>query len=293
MGDNKPKKKRFAKFLFVVLAVFVANLLCLGVGFALLAWSDNASGHPAGGLFASLEGCNATGLDIRGMIDTYGDTIGANAPAVPSDTTQDMTSSENIVSHIEDAANDPNIKALFIEIDSGGGMPQAALEIEKALQESGKPSVAWIRGYGDSAAYWIATGASTIVASPESDIGSIGVTLSFLDNAKQNAQAGITFNSLSTGKFKDTGSPDKPLTSDERAYLEKSLDITLQHFIQAVSDNRKIPIEKVRALADGSSMLGEEALENKLIDVLGTKKEAMDALEKLVGEKPKICWPQY
>jgi protease-4 len=227
------------------------------------------------------------------MIDTYGDTIGANAPAVPSDTTQDMTSSENIVSHIEDAANDPNIKALFIEIDSGGGMPQAALEIEKALQESGKPSVAWIRGYGDSAAYWIATGASTIVASPESDIGSIGVTLSFLDNAKQNAQAGITFNSLSTGKFKDTGSPDKPLTSDERAYLEKSLDITLQHFIQAVSDNRKIPIEKVRALADGSSMLGEEALENKLIDVLGTKKEAMDALEKLVGEKPKICWPQY
>ena len=119
------------------------------------------------------------------------------------------------------------------------------------------------------------------------------MTLSYVDNAKEDIEQGLTYNSLSTGEFKDTGNPNKPLTADEKAYLEVSLQQTLQDFIQTVSTNRNLPLAKVTALADGSSMLGEDALKNGLIDELGTNKEVMDKLQQDIKTKPEVCWPQY
>jgi len=122
---------------------------------------------------------------------------------------------------------------------------------------------------GASAAYLAATGAKTIIASPFSDIGSIGVSMSYLDNTAKNVKDGLKYIPLTSAKFKDYGVPDKPLTTDERALIERDLKIYHNQFVKEVAENRNLSIEQVAKLADGSSMPGPLALENKLIDALG------------------------
>lgn len=118
----------------------------------------------------------------------------------------------------------------------------------------------------------------------------IGVTMSYLDNYKKNLKDGLTFNSLSTGKFKDTGNSDKPLTNEERALIMRDLNITNEHFIKSVAVNRKLDIKKVRKLADGSSMPGELALQNGLIDKIGGIYEIKDYLKEKIDEDVVVCW---
>lgn len=237
----------------------------------------------------SFAGCNVVGINVHGCIMTYAPAADEGTSGVPEGCDA-MTVSEDIMDVLDRASKDKKIRIVLLDIDSGGGQPQAAVEIESALKASGIPSVAWIRGYGDSAAYWIASAADTIIASKESDIGSIGVTASYTDNARQNVLEGLTYNSISTGKYKEIGSPDKSLTADERELIEKGNRITLEHFIETIATNRKLSVEKVRALADGSSWLGEEALSLGLIDTLGTYPTVLEHLREVLQDEPVICW---
>ncbi len=142
------------------------------------------------------EGCNVAKIDLKAFMDVEAydeETVG----------------SSDIVWAIEDADYLENIKAIILEVDSLGGYPVAGEEISNALIRAKIPTVTLIRGYGVSAAYWASTGADVIFASALSDIGSIGVTASYLDNVRQNQIDGLNYNELNTGKYKDTLSPDK------------------------------------------------------------------------------------
>src|SRR3989344_3167526 len=223
----------------------------------------------------SKEPCNVIGLEIRGCILTYKPDNYDDALKLSDDGSCDtITSSEEVVNYLRQASKDNKIKAVLLEIDSPGGMPVAAEEIAEGIKTLGKPSVAWIRGTGTSAAYWAASAANTVIASANSDVGSIGVTFSYIDNAQKNAKEGLTYNILSAGKYKDMGSLDKPLTADERSLIERDLNIIRDNFISAVAVNRKLTESKVRTLADGSTMLGVAAKNNGLIDLLGTQETA-------------------
>jgi len=141
-----------------------------------------------------------------------------------------------------------------------------------------------------SAAYMAASGADEIFASKNSDVGSIGVTMSYLDYVKQNEKEGLTYIPLASGKFKDTGDPDKILTREEKDLLMRDIDIMHQNFVRMVAENRNLEIEKVAQLADGSSMLGEMALENGLIDRIGGMFEVEEFLKNKIGGEVDICW---
>jgi len=195
-----------------------------------------------------------------------------------------------VIWRLDVAVTNPKIKAVVLEIDSGGGSPAAAEEIAASLKALGKPSIAWVRSSADSAAYWIASAADTIIAGESSDVGSIGVTSSYVDYAKKNSKDGITYNQLTTGKYKDTGSSDRALTTDERDLIQRDLNIILQKFIQTVATNRNLSVEKVTALADGSTMLGAMALKNGLIDEIGTKPDVWKKLSANIRETPDVCW---
>ncbi|KKT86671.1 MAG: Signal peptide peptidase SppA, 36K type [Microgenomates group bacterium GW2011_GWA1_Microgenomates_45_10] len=91
-------------------------------------------------------------------------------------------------------------------------------------------------------------------------------------------------------EFKNAGDPNKPLTAEERKLFQRDLDIMLDNFISDVAHNRSIPLEEVRKLADGSSMLGTMALQNKLIDKIGGQTEVKRYLKEKIGEDPEICW---
>jgi signal peptide peptidase SppA len=225
--------------------------------------------------------CNAVGISLLGDISTH-----------PTDSITTETISENIYFSIKNAEKDKNIKAIVIEIDSRGGSPVGSEEIKNALENSSKPVVAYIREIGTSGAYLAATGADVIFASQISQVGGIAVNASYLDEAKKNQQDGYTFNDLSTGKFKNIKSEDKPLTSEEKDILMKQLYATHDFFVESVAKNRKLDINKVRQLADGRSYGGSEAMSLGLIDKIGGLDDVEEYLKTKIlnGEKATICW---
>lgn len=232
------------------------------------------------------DNCNVTGINIHGTIMTY---IPEHAE---SDTSfdYDTVASENIIWSIQNANEDPNIKAIVIEIDSTGGYPVAGEEIANAIKNSEKPVLGFIRQSGLSGAYWAVSNADRIWASRNSDVGSIGVTMSYLNNVESNKKEGYTFEKLSSGKFKDSGNPDVALTKEEKDLFMRDVNITYQNFMEAISINRNIPLEEVKKFADGSSVLGDKAKELGLIDEIGGINEVENYLKEQLGEKPEICW---
>jgi signal peptide peptidase SppA len=230
--------------------------------------------------------CNVLGINLHGDLYTY----------VPENndgelfSEKDVVSSEEVLGSIEAAEDDEDIKAIIIEVDSPGGYPVAGEEIANALKAAKKPVVAFIRQSGTSAAYWAITTADQIFASKNSDVGSIGVTISYLDNVSKNQKEGLTYVQLSSGKYKDAGNPDKPLTEEEKGLIVRDLKIIHENFIDEVAANRNLSVEKVREIADGSSVLGERAMELGLIDGIGGFAEAKKYVEDKIGEKPELCW---
>jgi len=206
---------------------------------------------------------NIATININGEIEAY--ILKATDGTAP----QDEVSADSVVACISKIAKDSNIKGLIIRIDSGGGSPEASEEIADAIQRLKIPTVAVVRESADSGAYLIASATNRIFASEFSDVGSIGVTQSYVDNSQKNIQDGLTFNQLSVGQFKDTLNPDKPLTPEEKTLVMRDVNILYQDFIQKVADNRKLAVDKVKQLADGSTMLGVQAKDNGLIDEIG------------------------
>lgn len=270
--------QQILKYGVVIALASVASLVVFWGGLGLWGdWNDEWSGYNAG-LYVSDGYCNIAVLPLFGDIISY---PGANKDGLTmADDLPPTVNPDNVEDYLRAAELDGNILGVLAELDSTGGSGSAAMAISNRMKQSSLPIAVSVRESAASAGYMIATGADTIIASPFSDIGSIGVTMSYLDNTEQNEQNGLSFVSLSTGKFKDSGTPDKPLTAEERALFERDLKTWHDVFVQVVSDNRNIPFDAVAALADGSSIPASLALEHKLIDGLGDNATAREWFAK-------------
>ena len=189
-----------------------------------------------------------------------------------------VADADSIVAQIRSAELEQGILGIVVLIDSYGGAPVASRIISDEINRSTIPIAAVIREAGTSGAYMAATGAGIIFADSMSDVGDIGITMSYVDNVEKNNKEGLSFVSLASAKYKDYGNPNKLVTKDERALMERDLKIYHDEFVKIVAKNRKIPIADVAMLADGSSMPGELALEHKLIDAIGDQESARDWL---------------
>lgn len=230
------------------------------------------------------QGCNTLGLNLHGSVYTYIPMQGVREDAIPL--FDDAVASEDIVGQINIANQSSTIRAIILEVDSAGGEPVAGEEIANALRGFDGPTVSVIRQIGASAAYWAASGADRIFASQNSDVGGIGVTSSYVETV----ESGSRYISLSSGKFKDAGDPAKPITEAERNLFMRDINILHENFIQAIAEHRGLEVAAVRALADGSTVLGVQAKELGLIDEIGSWNEARKYLEQELGEAPVICW---
>lgn len=182
--------------------------------------------------------CSVLGINLHGTLLTYIPPKNEN----DSLTNTDVVASEDVDYSIRQANDDPKIKAILIEVDSSGGLPVAGSEIASTIKDSGKPVVAVIRQSGLSAAYWAISSAGHIFASKNSDVGSIGVTQSYLDNVGKNKKDGSDYVQLIAGKYKDAGNPDKPLTDEEKQLFIRDLNIIHKNFIADVADNRGMSV---------------------------------------------------
>ncbi|MEK7156699.1 MAG: S49 family peptidase [Patescibacteria group bacterium] len=249
----------------------------------------------AGLLASSSPSCNVLDLQVYGNIVNTRADISVSDTLVLNDAagtvlTPNYTVATDVEYGLKTAAENPDIKALVIDVDSYGGGSEAGQEIANAIRAFGKPSVAVIHGGGVSAGYLVAAAADRILALENSTVGSIGVTYSFLNQSEKNKKDGIVYEQLSSGPFKDTFSPDKPITDAERELIRRDLDILRKDFVARIAAYRRLPVEKVDALADGSTMLGAQALESGLIDGIGGSKEALAHLEETIGEPVSLCW---
>ncbi|MFT4537470.1 MAG: protease-4 [Saprospiraceae bacterium] len=253
--------------------------------FGLGIWADDGlyseeSDGEVGFLDAS---CTVAGVQFHGALYTYYDQ--------ESQAMDDVSTSEDIAYYLSVAEDASNIEVILLEIDSYGGSPVAAQEVVETMQKYvTKPIVVQIREAGDSAGYYVASAGDHIIASALSDVGSIGVTMSYVDASDSNKKEGYTYNQISTGKFKDSGDPQKMLTTEEKALFQRDVDITHEAFVQTVATNRSMDIESVRALADGSAMLGEMALEKGLIDQVGGYYDVLEYIEGEYYVDPVVCW---
>lgn len=198
------------------------------------------------------------------------------------------TSSEDILDLL-DGANNDEIKVIWLEVDSIGGEPQAAEEIYEKIKRIEKPVISFIRADGVSAAYWAAASSDYIFALNTSNVGSIGVTMSYTDNVKKNEKDGVSYNEINTGKFKDISDENKLLSAEDRGVLNEYLQSLYDEFVEDVSEGRGIDLNEVRKLADGRFWTGKQALELKLVDQLGTEDDVIKYIEELISEKADVC----
>jgi protease-4 len=261
--ETKEKLKIITLWALAIIIIFAVGLRIFG------SWHDEWSGYNTSTMIS--DGfCNVAVIPITGDIIPF---AGANQDGSGNEMPI-STNPDDVAATLRFAENDPNVLGVLVRIDSSGGSPVASEIITNGFKNSSLPVVALIREIATSGAYLSATGAQTIIASPFSDVGSIGITMSYLENTLKNSKEGLEYVSLISAKFKDYGNPDKPLTSAERDLLERDLKIYHDQFVKEVAENRNLPIEQVAKLADGSSMPGALALENKLVDALGDQETA-------------------
>ena len=199
------------------------------------------------------------------------------------------TSALNVIQQIEILDADSSIKGIVLDISSGGGISESSESIMLAVQRTSKPVVAVIRDMGASGAYLLATAADRIYASKMSDVGSIGVTMDFLDTSEKDRREGVIFYNFSSGKYKGVLKDHNKITQEQRDEIMEDILKSHDIFVEYVSENRHIPLVEVKSIATGESFLGEDALKLGLIDQIGGMPEAGAWLQEQIGEEISYC----
>jgi len=205
--------------------------------------------------------------------------------------------SREIADLIRRYARDSSVSAIVLRINSPGGDVAASQEIfteVKRIRDSRqKPIVASISSVGASGAYYIACPADRILANAGSVTGSIGVIASWMNYGDLYRWAKLKDVTIKSGEFKDTGSPTRDLSEEERQYYQGLVDEMHEQFVGHVAEARRLPLEKVRQIANGKVFSGAQAKRLGLVDDIGTYQDAIAAAAKLAGISgdPKVVEP--
>ncbi|HZV82117.1 MAG TPA: signal peptide peptidase SppA [Geobacteraceae bacterium] len=192
---------------------------------------------------------------------------------------------QETVKQLYDFGKDDKVKAVVLRVDSPGGVVGPSQEISVAVKKlkAKKPVIVSMGSVAASGGYYISAPATLIYANPGTITGSIGVLMKFSNLEGLMNKIGMKAFTLKTGKFKDVGSPARTMNAEEKAMLQSVIDSTHSQFVRTVAEGRKLPVEKVREIADGRIFSGEQALEQKLVDKLGTMQDAVEEAGRLGG----------
>ncbi len=192
--------------------------------------------------------------------------------------------SSQAVEELQAFGDNPMVKAIVVRIDSPGGGVAPSQEIYNAVKrvrkEQNKTVVASMGTVAASGGYYIAVGTDRILANPGTLTGSIGVIMQMANFQELLEKIGVKSVVIKTGKFKDLGSPFRPMKEEDRQLLESVMHDTLTQFIEAVADGRSMDTSEVEQLADGRVFTGRQAKSVLLIDEIGDLHDAI----KLAGE---------
>ncbi|RLB43028.1 MAG: signal peptide peptidase SppA [Deltaproteobacteria bacterium] len=206
-----------------------------------------------------------------------------------------ISSSRAIINQLVEFKKDKGIKAIILRIDSPGGGVGPSQEIYREVMKTRakKKVIASMGAVAASGGYYIASAANKIVANPGTLTGSIGVIMEFVQIQELLKKLGIGMQIIKSGEFKDIGSPHRELTEKEKKLLQNLISEIQDQFVHAVAKGRNLPVEKVREIADGRILSGEQAKELGLVDELGNFRDAVNLAKKMAGIKgePTLIYP--
>jgi protease IV len=207
-----------------------------------------------------------------------------------------ISQSSGVIEEIRQHQEDDSVKAIVLRIDSPGGGVGPSQEIHREVEKIRKKKkvISSMGSVAASGGYYIACASDLIVANPGTITGSIGVVMQFTNFEDLMKKIGIKGVVLKSGEFKDAGSPFRPMTPEEKKLLQGLIDNVQEQFVQAVSQGRKLDKEKVREIADGRILTGEQAKQLGLVDQMGNLQDAIEAAAKLagIGGKPQVVYPK-
>jgi len=204
-----------------------------------------------------------------------------------------IIASQDLVRQIKKYRDSRSVKAIVFRIESPGGGVAASQEIYeevKKTRDSGKPIVVSMGAVAASGAYYISCGATRIVANPGTLTGSIGVIFEFLHFNELMKKLGIDESTFKSGNLKDSGSPFRKVTPEDRKYFQGLIADVYDQFVDVVAKERKMSVSYVKKYADGRVFTGREAKKLGFVDTLGTLEDAVSIAAKLAGihGKPRV-----
>jgi len=208
-----------------------------------------------------------------------------------------IADSTDFVDQLKEYGERSSVKAVILHLNTPGGGVAASQEMFEAVKkfraDTGKKVVVSMASVAASGGYYLACGADRIFANPGTVTGSIGVIAEWYNYGELLKWAKTADIVIKSGPFKDVGSGTRPLTEEERAYMQGLIDNMYGQFLSAVASGRKMDEAAVRKLADGRVYTGQEAKANGLIDDIGTFQDAVEATAKMAGisGKPRLLKP--
>lgn len=184
------------------------------------------------------------------------------------------TSTEAFGVKFDELANDPKIKAIVMDVDSPGGSAFGLEELSTKIRQArkpGRPIIAIANSLMASAAYYIASAADEIVATPGGQVGSIGTILVHTDISKANEEFGITKTIIKAPVNKGEANPFEPLSESDAAALQETVDQYYDMFVSAVAANRGVSKAVVKSdFGQGRLLTSRDALSAGMVDRIGT-----------------------
>ena len=247
-------------------------------------------------LFANMMTC-AVDLVARGALEEryYGGATGLTEPQVAIIEVKGAildAEVDHVLRQIRQAREDGQVKGVVLRVDSPGGgvtgSDQIWREVE-ILKQRGKPVVASFGGTAASGGYYVAAAADAILAEPTCITGSIGVKLELLQLHDLMGKVGVSYETITTGPYKDTGSMYRPMTEDERARWRLLINDAYERFVSIVAQGRKLSLSAVKGLADGRVYTAHEAVQAKLVNRIGYLDDAiLDVLGRAHLETARV-----
>jgi protease-4 len=197
-----------------------------------------------------------------------------------------ISSSDEFVRQVKKYRTDRSIQALLIRIDSPGGGVVASQEMYEELRKTrdgGKPVIVSMGSMAASGGYYVACGASRVVANRGTLTGSIGVISEFLQLYEAMEKLGIAVKTVKSGRLKDSGNPARPMSREDEAYFQEISNDVHRQFVSVVERERGLSHAEALALSDGRVFTGEQAAENGLVDTLGTYEDAVLIAAEVAG----------
>ena len=257
----------------VVLSSVILGLAILGFGFMLM----------LGSVFAAFRS--------GGDEDDYAGRGTGGAIGIV-ELTGTIEDSRDVVAALGKMRRDKDVRAVVLRIDSPGGAVGPSQEIHRAIGKlrEKKRVIASLGSVAASGGYYAAVACEKIVANPGTITASIGVITQLPDFVELAKMAHVQWHTFKSGALKDSGNPFRELLPADRKMFEDLIASIYEQFLGAVAQGRKIPIEKLRPIADGRVMTGLQAKALGLVDELGNEEDAIQLAAKLtgLGDDPRI-----